>query len=539
MCAMWHSATRTTAHGKRHTVSVLLVGHSLGTRRGRGSWQARLHNDRHDACHDACHDARHDASMRAMRVTNMAGDYPVNGEIYGTAFSQWVDGMRAEFPDVQYGAVGLWTPNDGLQTQHAPPDGAAGLGVGVIANWMEDMLSKTDAVRKADWLAIHDYFDKEATVLSSTQLLNRTSQLHRMPDGVADFIRRASPTTPMRPLALTEFNIATTYSASSNATARLVDALFLGTIIAQTLNLAPVAALTEFGWHARWNEHAATGQMPPRSGSYGMVTFGAPSWAPDVPSGTPLPKFYAQLLAKLVTGATILTSSLTVADHSTDRSKDTVGSSIEVLATEFNTGEVGLFLVNTALQPLRLSVQGLSGTGSRAARYASGVIANAWVLEANATTVVPALGARSLLDAPAVLINGVGNGQLLGGPWPIGNRTIPPYTVATASAGEPLLVDLPAASIVALVLHGARPPAPSPPPLPPFPPPSPPPPCYTGKYQDCLESHCCVDAKRFGCYKRPTLRYAQCRPLGHRPCQDTSSWLCPGWWENTSSAASA
>ena len=381
-------------------------------------------------------------------------------------------------------------------------------------------------------IVIHDYFDKEATVLTSAQLLNRTSQLHRMPGGVADFIKRASPTTPMRPLALTEFNIATTYSASSNATARLVDALFLGTIIAQTLTSAPVAALTEFGWHARWNERAGTAQAPPRSGSYGMVTFGAPSWAPDVPGGTPLPKFYAQLLAKLVTGATVLNSSITVAAELTaDPGKDAVGASIEALATEFNTGEVGLFLINTALQPRRVTVQGLSVASPRAARYASGVIANAWVLEANATTVIPALGAQSLLDAPAVLLNGVGNGQLLGGPWPIDNRTIPPYTVATVSAGEPLPLDIPAASIMALVLHGARPPAPSPPPLPPFPPPSPPPPCYTHKYEECLQSHCCVDAERFGCYKRPTLSYAQCRPLGHHPCRDTSSWLCPGWWD--------
>lgn len=105
-----------------------------------------------EVSHDDCRAARYGASIGVMRVFDTAGDYPVNGEIYGTAFSQWVDGMRAEFPMVQYGAVGLWTPNDGLQTRHAAPDGVAGLGVGVITNWMEDMLSKTDAVRKADWV---------------------------------------------------------------------------------------------------------------------------------------------------------------------------------------------------------------------------------------------------------------------------------------------------------------------------------------------------------------------------------------------------
>ena len=37
----------------------------------------------------------------------------------------------------------------------------------------------------------------------------------------------------MPPLALTEFNIATTFSASSNATARLIDSLFLSDLIGE------------------------------------------------------------------------------------------------------------------------------------------------------------------------------------------------------------------------------------------------------------------------------------------------------------------
>ena len=35
------------------------------------------------------------------------GDVPVDGELYGNAFTEWVEGMRREFPDVAYGVVGL------------------------------------------------------------------------------------------------------------------------------------------------------------------------------------------------------------------------------------------------------------------------------------------------------------------------------------------------------------------------------------------------------------------------------------------------
>ena len=47
-------------------------------------------------------------------------------------------------------------------------------------------------------------------------------------------------------------------------------------------------------------------------------------------------------------------------------------------------------------------------------------------------------------------------------------------------------------------------------------------------YQNCLESHCCASTSD-GCFRRPTLQYAQCRPA-IAGCTDTDDWLCPGWW---------
>jgi hypothetical protein len=49
----------------------------------------------------------------------------------------------------------------------------------------------------------------------------------------------------------------------------------------------------------------------------------------------------------------------------------------------------------------------------------------------------------------------------------------------------------------------------------------------TARYGDCLDSRCCSSILD-GCYKRPTLQYAQCRPA-IAGCVDDASWLCPGW----------
>lgn len=437
------------------------------------------------------------------------GDVPVDGEVYGKAFSQWVDGMRQEFPDIYYGVVGLWTPNDGI---HDPMRATArepllkgGAKVGVIANWMGDMLSKTNAIAKADWLVLHDYFYKDATPISTPDLLAKASDLYKMPKGVADFISQFSPQTPMPALALTEFNIASAYSQGGNATARMAGALFLAELMGETLTSAPVAALTEFAWHAKWYENTD------RSGSYGDYTFGGPTWAPNVTANTLLPKFYSMALLKLVTGQLVLSATST-------------NAAVKSYASQFDHGEVGIVLLNEGLEATKVSLAGLSGAG-RLNSFAKGATVNGWVLEGDASSLVPEVGGTSLLDAPAVLLNGVGNGQKLGGPWPI--DTIKPYTV-TAAAGADFEVEIPPASIVALMVYGARSSFPSPPPSPPFPPPPPPPPCYTASYDACLDRRCCQDAG-FGCYKRPTLQYAQCRPLQDN-CVDDDEWLCPGWW---------
>jgi hypothetical protein len=441
--------------------------------------------------------------------------------------------MRAEFPNISYGLVGLWTPNDGaaLSSLSSEDDCSEGRGlcslgpeaVRVIKNWMPDMIDNTDAVQKADWLVLHDYFTKASTALTNEQLLNNSQLLHQMPLGVKDFIAHSTkPQTPMPKLALTEFNIATTYSGSSNATARLVSALFLGTLIGEALTAQPVAALTEFGWHAKWSERATP--LPARSGSYGMVTFGGPSWASDDPGQTPLPKLYGQALMKLATGSLRVGATLS----------GNAAPTLKAYASEFYTGELGVALINTdPANGVAVDLAGLASSAKRATLFAKGVAVNGWVLAANASTVLASTGGTTLLDASGVTINGVGNGRVLGGPWPIfgPNATVVPYTLTAPSAAAPLRVDVPAASMVALIVHGARAAYPSPPPSPPYPPPSPPPPCFTAAYGACLDTHCCENPQRFGCYKRPTLQYAQCRPLQH-PCTDSDDWLCPGWWNS-------
>lgn len=371
------------------------------------------------------------------------GDVAVDGAVYGAAFSQWVDGMRSEFPDVYYGVVGLWTPNDGGASSEPPALERPPLEappVGVIADWMEDMLSKTDAVAKADWLVLHDYFYKNSKPKSDAALLAASSDLARMPAGVAYFIRKAAPQTRMPPLALTEFDIATTMSAAGNTTARLLDALFMATLIGEAQTNAPVAALNVFSWHAKWYERGSV------SGSYGMNTFGSPSWAPGVPGGVLLPKYFAFYLAKLVTGGSVLQAVSSRA-------------SLKAYATRFESADaaappvVGLLLVNHDLAPTRLSIEGDTSSDQARRGAAPAGTLNGWVLSGNLSSISDASGGSSLYDAPAVLLNGVGSGQSLGGPWPLDDSTITPYSAALAPSGSPTLIDVPPASVVALLIY--------------------------------------------------------------------------------------
>ena len=47
-------------------------------------------------------------------------------------------------------------------------------------------------------------------------------------------------------------------------------------------------------------------------------------------------------------------------------------------------------------------------------------------------------------------------------------------------------------------------------------------------FGDCTASQCC-NGDGFGCFRRPTRGYAQCRPIPDGVCKDDNDWLCPGW----------
>lgn len=225
-----------------------------------------------------------------------------------------------------------------------------------------------------------------------------------------------------------------------------MSALFLASMIGETLQAAPVSALNEFAWHAKWFQKT-TPVCGLRSGGYGMVSFGHPD--PKVVDGTVSPKYFGLALFRKVSGARVLNASSSAA-------------AVRAYASEFSTGEVGVVLVNTAAAAaatvhLRLDA-GLRG--------AAGAMLNGWVLSA-----APGDPAPSRLDAPTVAVNGQGNGLPWGGPWPLG--AVKPYTRGSATAPlavDALSVDVPAASVTALVIHphGV---SPSPPPSPPASPP--------------------------------------------------------------------
>lgn len=91
------------------------------------------------------------------------------------------------------------------------------------------------------------------------------------------------------------------------------------------------------------------------------------------------------------------------------------------------------------------------------------------------------------------------------------------------------------------------PPSPLPPPSPAMPPSLPPMPpdaepwhrCHaepSDHFAGCLESRCCKDPKRYGCFHKRHKAWAACMPLAaHTPagqirCVDNDEWLCPSSW---------
>ena len=146
-----------------------------------------------------------------------------------------------------------------------------------------------------------------------------------MRQGVADFIANSTaPTTPMPALALTEVQVAAAYASAGNATETVASAVFLASVIGETLAAAPVDALNEFAWHAKWFSKGN------RSGGYGSYAFGHPD--PSVPEGTLAPKYYASWLWRKALGASVLAASST--------------ATLKVYATRF-AGGGGLVLINT------------------------------------------------------------------------------------------------------------------------------------------------------------------------------------------------
>ena len=54
------------------------------------------------------------------------------------------------------------------------------------------------------------------------------------------------------------------------------------------------------------------------------------------------------------------------------------------------------------------------------------------------------------------------------------------------------------------------------------------------RFGACDDTKCCQDSGTYGCYKKTTSTYAQCRPLPAEgiACVDTAEWTCPGKWED-------
>lgn len=309
-----------------------------------------------------------------------------DGAIYAANWNVIRDAMKAVDPGIM---VGLIATDKGW---HIP-----GWSEAAFAHLAPEGVPTGD---KADFLIVHDYFYFGDPPVED--ILPLAVQIRENKEYLDSLLLTYTNRTPGEvPYAMTEYN--TTLYDQVSTPNYLVGGLFIAKVLGE---------LCTQGWDAGNFWDVANGWNSAGQGDHGMLAQGHPG----IDEFTPYSAFYAFLLYAKGFGDTLVASS----------SSDT---EVVAYASTFDSGEIGLVLVNESDQPRQVSITASDAT-------LSGEV-QAWILSGEA------------LDSGRLTLNGVGTTGDYGGPDP---ADAPAYATIVANGQSPEIT-VPAHSVCALVLH--------------------------------------------------------------------------------------
>ena len=312
------------------------------------------------------------------------GNEVADGAVYGAQFNTFYDAMKGVDPTIYVGINGY-------------------VGDPQKVAWTEEVFSNPGTAERVDFIDVHEYFhwlgNNLENDISETEMFDLVDQLKASKDDL-DFIVANYTQRPLGDIKyyLGEFNVTNPVSYHSN---QLVTGLVITELLGELILNDYHAASYWLAFHS-WSGVGDTGFMARNN--------------PAVPDYTPYSTYYPFYFFTRNFG---------------DRALEATSSEpeIPIYASRFNSGELGLIIVNETSSN-RSAVIDLN------AFITSGPV-NAWILSG------------SDLAATAVTLNGVGNGLAYGGPL-LENVTV---HYKDAGLSSTLQIDLLAHSATSLVIY--------------------------------------------------------------------------------------
>jgi len=333
-----------------------------------------------------------------------------NGEQYGLDFAFVAAALRNVDPSIK---IGAW-----LETNERE-DGAGQRKAKWDSLLMPQLQSDAGSSGAADWLNIHSYFWQPMDWSKGEYVPYQPADLYAHDAGMlaqtksdlVGILEKYFPDGRSLPVAMTEWNIDQAFPHADPQVDEHLGALVTADIIGQAVT-GDVGALNYFALTDGWKTDPCASGPCPGDADLGIMV----ASQPDAEDGTPRPALFAFSMWSRAMAKRIVES------HSSD-------SDITTYASQFDSGEVGLLIINRKTEDVQVQVQGVASDSHM----------QGWIL-------TPSDSSSQPLDySPGSAWNGEGPSGKYGGPSNI--DSIKPY----AADGQKLLV--PKVSLVGVVFH--------------------------------------------------------------------------------------
>lgn len=337
-----------------------------------------------------------------------------NGRQYGKDFAYVSAALRRLNADVK---IGAW-----LETNERE-DGAGQRKAQWDSLIMPELKVNAEGAGRADWLNFHSYFWQpmdwstgKYTPYQPVELYNNDrGMLAQTKSELNSVLQKYFADGQDLPLAMTEWNIDQAFPHADPAANQHISALVTSDIIGQAVT-GGVAGLNFFAFVDGWK----TDGDSPAPADLGLVTWGQP----NVDDGTPRPAWFAFAMWERAMGKVIIHSECSDPDG------------VTTYASQFDTGEVGLIVINKKNEDLTLHVSGVPQDSE----------IRGWMLTPSDTSASPLDFSRGSRW------NGQGPSTPDGSCGPASIEDIHPF--ATKGVGTTASIYVPKVSLVGIVFYG-------------------------------------------------------------------------------------